>query len=188
MCYLNISTECYGNNIHIITLGYIWFLRNLWTYKLWICILRYTSEYKNHNDDLLLFPALKGSIFLVSQTFTLSCNKSVFFFKGFVSYSARLHYSKPALTVIVTVLLLLLSLVVFRVMVELLLRNLLMTMWNSSDCHLFRSCCDPFDGVAAVVILLLVVVLLLLQVQWSEADKEIFWPKPFIIFSCVAWF
>ena len=38
----------------------------------------------NHKDDLLLFPALWGSIFMASETFTLSCNKSVFLWKGFV--------------------------------------------------------------------------------------------------------
>ena len=50
------------------------------------------------------------------------------------------------------------------VMVELLLRNLLMTMWCFSDCNVSCSCCDPFDVDAAVVFIIIFVVLLL-QVQ-----------------------
>ena len=49
-------------------------------------------------------------------------------------------------------------------MVEFLLRNLQMTMWCSSDCNVFCSCCDLFDVSAAVVVVIIVAVLLL-QVQ-----------------------
>ena len=42
-----------------------------------------------------------------------------------------------------------------------------------------------FDVAAAVVVVVVVVVVLLLLVQWSEADKEILSPKPFIAFSYV---
>ena len=44
-----------------------------------------------------------------------------------------------------------------------------------------------FDVAAAVVVVVVVVVVvLLLLVQWSEADKEILWPKHFITFSYAA--
>ena len=34
----------------------------------------------------------------------------------------------------------------------------------------------------------MITVIVLVQVQWSEADKEILWPKHFITFSYAAWF
>ena len=53
---------------------------------------------------------------------------------------------------------------------------------------IFCSCCDSFGVVAAVVlfIFIFIVVVLLLQVQWSEANKVILWPKPFTAFSYAA--
>ena len=68
------------------------------------------------------------------------------------------------------------------VMVELLLRNLLMTMYFFSDCNFFRSCCDPFDVAAIVVI---VVVLFLLQVT-VKVFKNILLTQNIIAKSIIA--
>ena len=66
-------------------------------------------------------------------------------------------------------------------MMELLPRNLLMTMWWFIV--MFLQLLRSFYVTAAVII---IVIVTLLQVQRSEADKEILWSKSFIIFSYVA--
>ena len=81
--------------------------------------------------------------------------------------TAHLNYFK--LTLIVTVNVLLRSLCrMIMVMVVLLLRNLLMTMWCFSDCNV--------SSVAAANSVIITVVVL--QVQWPKAKKEILSPKP----------